>query len=49
MSFPVAEAAGQRESVYFMENVFRDGDRGIQDAADALAKIQANAAELPKA
>ncbi len=28
MSFPVAEAAGQRESVYFMENVFRDGDTG---------------------
>jgi dTDP-4-amino-4,6-dideoxygalactose transaminase len=47
MSFPVAEAAGQRESVYFMENVFRDGDRGIQDAAEALAKIQRNAAELP--
>src|SRR6478672_12009458 len=29
MSFPVAEAAGLRESVYFMENVFRDGDRGV--------------------
>ena len=49
MSFPVAEAAGQRESVYFMENVFRDGDQGIQDAAEALAKIQRNAAELPAA
>ena len=48
MSFPVAEAAGQRESVYFMENVFRDGERGIRDAAEALAKIQANAAELPR-
>jgi dTDP-4-amino-4,6-dideoxygalactose transaminase len=47
MSFPVAEAAGQRESVYFMENVFRDGSRGIEDAAEALAKIQKNAAELP--
>ena len=47
MSFPVAEAAGQRESVYFMENVFRDGDQGINDAAEALAKIQRNAAELP--
>ena len=32
MSFPVAEAAGQRESVYFMENVFRDGAKGIEDA-----------------
>jgi dTDP-4-amino-4,6-dideoxygalactose transaminase len=47
MSFPVAEAAGQRESIYFMETVFRDGTRGIEDAAEALAKIQRNAAELP--
>jgi hypothetical protein len=46
MSFPVAEAAGERESVYFMENVFRDGDRGVQDAAEALRKIQARAGEL---
>jgi hypothetical protein len=49
MSFPVAEAAGSRESVYFMENVFRDGERGVADAAEALAKIQANAGELPEA
>ena len=48
MSFPVAEAAGQRESVYFMETTFRDGEQGIRDAAEALAKIQANAAELPE-
>jgi dTDP-4-amino-4,6-dideoxygalactose transaminase len=48
MSFPVAEAAGQRESVYFMENVFRDGDRGIGDAVEALAKIQRHADELTK-
>jgi dTDP-4-amino-4,6-dideoxygalactose transaminase len=48
MSFPVAEAAGQRESVYFMENVFRDGRRGVDDAVEALAKIQRNAAELPR-
>jgi dTDP-4-amino-4,6-dideoxygalactose transaminase len=48
MSFPVAEAAGQRESVYFLETTFRDGERGIRDAAEALAKIQANAAELPE-
>ena len=47
MSFPVAEAAGQRESVYFMENVFRDGDQGVHDAAEALAKIQEHASELP--
>jgi dTDP-4-amino-4,6-dideoxygalactose transaminase len=48
MSFPVAEAAGQRESVYFMENVFRDGDRGIGDAVEALAKIQRHADELTR-
>jgi dTDP-4-amino-4,6-dideoxygalactose transaminase len=47
MSFPVAEAAGQRESVYFMENVFRDGTKGVEDAVEALAKIQRNADTLP--
>ena len=46
MSFPVAEAAGLRESVYFMENVFRDGRGGVEDAVEALAKIQRYAAEL---
>jgi dTDP-4-amino-4,6-dideoxygalactose transaminase len=48
MSFPVAEAAGLRESIYFMETTFRDGERGVQNAADGLAKIQANAEELPE-
>jgi dTDP-4-amino-4,6-dideoxygalactose transaminase len=48
MSFPVAEAAGLRESVYFMENVFRDGTAGVEDAVEALAKIQRNASELPE-
>jgi len=48
MSFPVAEAAGLRESVYFMENTFRDGEAGVRQAAEALAKIQANATELPE-
>jgi len=47
MSFPVAEAAGLRESVYFMEDVFRDGSRGVEDAVEALAKIQRHADELP--
>jgi hypothetical protein len=32
-----------------METTFRDGEQGVQDAADALAKIQASAAELPAA
>jgi dTDP-4-amino-4,6-dideoxygalactose transaminase len=48
MSFPVAEAAGLRESVYLMENVFRDGLGGVEDAAEALAKVQAHADELPE-
>ena len=48
MSFPVAEAAGQRESVYFMENVFRDGTKGVEDAVEAVAKVQRHAGELPK-
>ena len=48
MSFPVAEAAGLRESVYLMENVFRDGSRGVQDVAEALAKVQRHASELPE-
>jgi dTDP-4-amino-4,6-dideoxygalactose transaminase len=49
MSFPVAEAAGLRESVYVDENVFRAGSKGIADAVEALAKIQRNADELPQA
>jgi dTDP-4-amino-4,6-dideoxygalactose transaminase len=48
MSFPVAEAAGLRESVYFMENVFRAGTQGVADAVEALARIQRHADELPE-
>jgi dTDP-4-amino-4,6-dideoxygalactose transaminase len=47
MSFPVAEAAGLRESVYVDENVFRAGDHGVEQAAEAIAKVQRNADELP--
>ncbi len=47
MSFPVAEAAGLRESVYVDENVFRAGRAGIEDAVEAIAKIQRYADELP--
>ena len=48
MSFPVAEAAGLRESVYLMESVFRDGTRGVRDVVEALAKVQRHADELPE-
>src|SRR6266487_1670048 len=47
MSFPVAEAAGLRESVYIDENVFRSDRAGVEQAIEALTKIQRNAAELP--
>lgn len=46
MSLPVAEAAGLRESVYFMENTFRAGREGIEHAVEALAKIQKHSDEL---
>lgn len=46
MSFPVAEAAGEREAVYLQECVFRAGRQGVQDAVDALAKVQTHASEL---
>ncbi|HTG48163.1 MAG TPA: DegT/DnrJ/EryC1/StrS family aminotransferase [Actinomycetota bacterium] len=48
MSFPVAEAAGLRESVYLDENVFRSDRRGVEQAVEALAKIQRHADELPE-
>jgi dTDP-4-amino-4,6-dideoxygalactose transaminase len=46
MRFPVAEAAGLRESVYLDENVFRAGRQGVEDAVEALAKVQRHADEL---
>jgi dTDP-4-amino-4,6-dideoxygalactose transaminase len=46
MSFPVAEAAGERESIYLMENTFRAGREGIDHLVEALAKVQEHAAEL---
>jgi dTDP-4-amino-4,6-dideoxygalactose transaminase len=48
MSFPVAEAAGLRESVYIDENVFRSDRSGVEQAVEALAKIQRHAHELPE-
>jgi dTDP-4-amino-4,6-dideoxygalactose transaminase len=45
-TFPVAEAAGLQQSVYLDENVFRAGRQGVQDAVEAVAKVQRHAAEL---
>jgi hypothetical protein len=46
MSFPVAEAAGLRRTVYLDHNVFLAGARGVEDAVEALAKVQRHAHEL---
>jgi dTDP-4-amino-4,6-dideoxygalactose transaminase len=46
MSFPVAEDAALRRTVYLDENVFRAGRRGVEDAVEALAKVQRHAGEL---
>jgi dTDP-4-amino-4,6-dideoxygalactose transaminase len=46
MSFPVAEAAGLRESIYLMENTFRAGREGIDAVVEALAKVQRYAGDL---
>jgi dTDP-4-amino-4,6-dideoxygalactose transaminase len=46
MSFPVAEAAGLRESVYLSESVFRAGREGVEHAVEAIAKVQKHAHEL---
>jgi dTDP-4-amino-4,6-dideoxygalactose transaminase len=49
MSFPVAEDAALRRTVYLDESVFRAGRQGVEDAVTALAKIQRHAAELTQA
>jgi dTDP-4-amino-4,6-dideoxygalactose transaminase len=46
MSFPVAEEAALRQTVYLDEKVFRAGRRGVEDAVEALAKVQRHAGEL---
>jgi hypothetical protein len=47
MSFPVAEAAGLREGIHIDENVFRAGRKGVEDAVEAISKVQRHAHELP--
>jgi dTDP-4-amino-4,6-dideoxygalactose transaminase len=46
LAYPEAERAGERESVWVDECVFRAGKQGIDDLAAALRKVQANAAAL---
>jgi dTDP-4-amino-4,6-dideoxygalactose transaminase len=49
MSLPEAERACEHEAVWLDENVFRAGPRGVDDAVEAIRKIQRNAAELNRA
>ena len=49
MSFPVAEAAGERTAVYLNESIFRSDEAGIEDAVEALAKVQRLAADIAAA
>ena len=47
-SFPEAERAGERESIWLGEAIFRAGQAGINDLTKALLKVQANAGQLAK-
>ena len=48
MSFPVAEAAGERTAVYLNECVFRSDEAGVEHAVEAIAKVQRLAAQIPQ-
>lgn len=49
MDLPVAERACEHEAVWFDERVFRDGHAGVDDAVNALKKVQAYLAAHPGA
>jgi dTDP-4-amino-4,6-dideoxygalactose transaminase len=49
MHLPVAETACEQEAVWLDENIFRAGQKGVDDAVRALAKIQAHSNELAQA
>jgi hypothetical protein len=44
----VAEAAGERTAVYLNESIFRSDEAGVEDAVEAIAKVQRLAAEIPQ-
>jgi dTDP-4-amino-4,6-dideoxygalactose transaminase len=48
MTFPVAEIASERESVWMGEAIFRSGKQGVDDLVTGLRKIQSNREKLPK-
>ena len=49
MSFPVAEAAGERTAVYLNECIFRSDEKGVEHAVEAIAKVQRLAPEIAAA
>ena len=49
MKLPTAQRACEHEAVWLDENVFRAGQKGVDDAVAAIKKIQANATELNEA
>jgi hypothetical protein len=49
MKLPAATRACEDEAVWLDENVFRAGQKGVDDAIKAIKKIQKNAIELNEA
>ena len=49
MDLPEAERACEHEAVWLDENIFRAGPKGVDDAINAIKKIQKNALELNNA
>lgn len=49
MNLPEATRACEHEAVWLDESVFRAGPKGVDDAVEAIRKIQKNAAELNEA
>jgi dTDP-4-amino-4,6-dideoxygalactose transaminase len=47
MSFPEAERACEREAVWLDESIFRSGREGVDDAVNALKKIQSHFSGSP--
>ena len=46
MNLPEATRACEHEAVWLDENIFRAGTKGVDDAVEAIRKIQKNATEL---
>ena len=49
MNLPEAQRACKHEAVWLDENIFRAGPKGVDDAVNAIKKIQKNSMELNEA